>query len=273
MKQKKYLIVSLILLLIGNYSFAQKDSARVKYNPYEFNYFVDVPITVAGFVASKYGTDYLRDRQPKNPERIPYLKPEDIWWFDRPATRQDPLQKEKYLNISGYMLTAGMWAPLLMYIDPKVRDIWYDYALLYTETQAINGILYLAAAVPIQRLRPFLYNPDEKLEDKYGNLTTNSFFSGHTSVVSTSSFFMVKVYYDLHPDAKNKFLFYGLACIPPAFTGYTRFKGAKHFPTDYYRICNWCANRNTSSRIPQKENSRKNIPGLNEKWIGDLSQN
>ena len=43
---------------------------------------------------------------------------------------------------------------------------------------------------------------------------------------------MVKVYYDLHPEANNRFLFYTLAIIPSAYTGYLRYKGAKHFPTD-----------------------------------------
>ncbi len=125
-----------------------------------------------------------------------------------------------------------MWTPLLMYIDPKVRDIWYDFALLHTETQAINSSVYLAASIPIPRLRPFMYNPEVSSEVKHGNNTTNSFFSGHTSVVAASTFFMVKVYYDLHPESKNKILFYGLACIPPAYTGYLRYKGAKHFPSD-----------------------------------------
>ena len=30
----------------------------------------------------------------------------------------------------------------------------------------------------------------------------------------------------------KKFIFYGLAAIPPAFTGFNRVKGLKHFPTD-----------------------------------------
>ena len=32
--------------------------------------------------------------------------------------------------------------------------------------------------------------------------------------------------------SKKKFIFYGLALIPPAFTGFYRYKGMKHFPTD-----------------------------------------
>ena len=232
MSLNKSCILFLISLCSGLLVFGQNDSTKIRINPYKMNYYTDIPITVAGLVASKYGTDYLRDRKPKNPDRISSLKPDDVWFFDRSSTRIDPEKGENALNISDYFLRAGMWAPILMYIDPRVRDIWYDFALLHTETQAINSSVYLAASIPIPRLRPFMYNPNVNMELKHGDNTTNSFFSGHTSVVAASTFFMVKVYYDLHPEAKNKMLFYGLACIPPAYTGYLRYKGAKHFPTD-----------------------------------------
>ncbi|QGY44039.1 phosphatase PAP2 family protein [Maribellus comscasis] len=230
--KKASLFIFLLLFLTGSMVSGQRDSTKTRYNPYKMNYYLDVPISVGGLLASKYGTDYLRDREPKNIERIVSFTPDDVWWFDRSSARIDPEKGEKALNISDYFLRAGMWSPLLMYIDPKVRDIWYDFALLHVETQAINATVYLAASIPIPRLRPFMYNPDVSMEKKLGENTTNSFFSGHASVVAASTFFMVKVYYDLHPEAKHKKLFYALACVPPAFTGYLRYKGAKHFPSD-----------------------------------------
>lgn len=232
LKQIKCCLIFLIFSFICAKSYAQKDTLRLKRNPYKLNYYADVPITVAGLIASKYGTDYLRGREPKNMERIPFLKPTDIWWFDRGATKQDPSQVNKYLSISTTFMRGAMFIPVVMYLDPNVRDIWIDFALLHVETQAINASAYLAASIPVPRLRPFMYNPEESMERKLGRNTTNSFFSGHASVVAASTFFMVKVYYDLHPEAKNKLLFYGLASIPPAITGYCRYKGAKHFPSD-----------------------------------------
>lgn len=232
MMLKKGFILVLSCIIFGFTVHAQKDSSRVKFNPYKMNYYIDIPVIAVGLIASKYGTDYLRDREPKNLHKISTLRPDDVWFFDRSAARVDPAEGEKALDISDIFLRAGMWSPLLMYLDPKVRDIWYDFALLHTETQAINAAAYLAAAIPIPRLRPFMFNPDASDERKFGKNTTNSFFSGHASVVAASTFFMVKVYYDLHPEAKNKLLFYGLACLPPAYTGYLRYKGAKHFPSD-----------------------------------------
>ena len=60
-----------------------------------------------------------------------------------------------------------------------------------------------------------------------------SFYSGHTLSTAASTFFMAKVYTDYHPELGNKkYLFYGLALIPPTYVGYHRLKALKHFPTD-----------------------------------------
>ena len=63
--------------------------------------------------------------------------------------------------------------------------------------------------------------------------STDSFFSGHTSTTAAASFFMAKVYTDLHPETEGKkWLFYVAALAPPAVVGYFRYKALKHFPTD-----------------------------------------
>ncbi len=219
-------------LVFNNLAYSQANTIDKSHQVYHLNYYVDVPITVAGLLASKYGTDYLRGRDPKNPDRIATLSPNDVWWFDRGATRQNPAKAGDYINTSNLFMRSSMFVPVFMLLDADVRAIWHDYTLLYLEAQSINAAAYLAAAIPVSRLRPFMYNPDEPMVRKTGRNTTNAFFSGHASVVATSTFFMVKVYYDLHPEAQNRLLWYGLATIPPAITGYCRYKAAKHFPTD-----------------------------------------
>ncbi len=70
MTRNKFILF--LILFFSTFSvFGQNDSTIVKFNPYKMNYYTDIPITVAGLVASKYGTDYLRDRKPKN--RIEFL--------------------------------------------------------------------------------------------------------------------------------------------------------------------------------------------------------
>ena len=100
------------------------------------------------------------------------------------------------------------------------------------------------------------------------------FFSGHASVVATSSFFMVKVYFDLHPDAKNKALWYGLAAVPPIVTGYCRYKAGKHFPTDILTgLAFGTINGILTPELHKKEGKRLKIfPAASSRSLGFYAQ-
>ena len=73
----------------------------------------------------------------------------------------------------------------------------------------------------------------KKTERKEGVKSTDSFFSGHVSTVTTSTFFIVKVLSDYHPGLRKKWpLLYGAATLPALWTAYFRLRAGKHFPTD-----------------------------------------
>ena len=83
------------------------------------------------------------------------------------------------------------------------------------------------------RYRPFAYYDELPTPDKTGDGTSDSWFSGHTAVTATSSFFMAKVYSDYHPElGAKKWIFFAAAVIPPAIVGVYRIKALKHSPTD-----------------------------------------
>lgn len=222
-------IFLILLLLSGN---AQKKSLLGKHDHYQFNYGLDIAFTAAGLLSSKFGCDALRDRRVDDDINIAALSPSDIWWFDRGATKQNPLKAGDAIGKSNLLFRGALFMPAALLLDDKINDEWFDYILLYLEAQSFSAVEYQLAAFPVKRMRPFMYNPNEDMERKTGRNLNNSFFSGHTSVVATSTFFMAKVYCDFHPDVKNKVLIYGLAAIPPAITGYYRYKAGKHFPTD-----------------------------------------
>ena len=228
---RSIVLLIFVFLICGNSSYSlglpKEKSPRV----YHLNYWKDAPITIAGLLASKYGTDYLREREPEL-DLAATFTPNDIWWFDRGASKQDPSIAKQSLHASDNWVLALKLAPTLLMLDGKINDYWYDIATLYIEAHAIHATVYLAAAIPIKRYRPLMYNPLESQERKTGGNTTNSFFSGHAGMAATSTFFMAKVFLDHHPEIKNKWLFYAGASIPPAIVGYYRYKGGKHFPTD-----------------------------------------
>ena len=232
-KPVSYILLSCILLISHTTSSARHPKEKKEKPPkiYHVNYFIDAPITTLGLIASKYGTDYLRDRKA-DLDLVATFTPEDIWWFDRGAAKQDPAIASISMTRSDRWVRALKIAPFFLFIDGKINDYWFDIGTLYIEAHAIHATSYLAAAIPVKRYRPLMYNPRESEERKTGGTTTNSFFSGHAGMAATSTFFMAKVFLDYHPEIKNKWMFYAAASIPPAVVGYYRYRAGKHFPTD-----------------------------------------
>jgi hypothetical protein len=83
------------------------------------------------------------------------------------------------------------------------------------------------------RLRPAVYYPELGSEAQKNSNNRNSFFSGHVGSCAYSTFFMVKVYCDYHPQiGAAKYLLYLAASVPPLAIGYARIRSLDHFPSD-----------------------------------------
>ena len=229
MKKIISVLCFLLICLTGN---SQKpDSVTKVYKIYPW---IDLPIIAVGAVANNYGLDYVRNKTPLDSATVVNMGPEDVNWFDRPATWQDYDFKPTAEKISDIAVDISIIMPALLFIDKDIRKEWLSVIVLYFESHMITANIYTyGAARFVDRARPLVYNSDFPLEERTGTNTLNSFFSGHTSTAATSSFFMAKVYCDFHPELGNKkFLIYSLAVLPPAFTGFFRFKASRHFATD-----------------------------------------
>jgi len=200
---------------------------------YKINRKVEIPITLGLLVANFYGFNYLDNKPSLSDEEISQLNANDIWNFDRSATKQDVSKIYEAHDISDIALNTSVLLPTLLALDKDIRKVWFDLLILYGETHAINSGFYIATAAMFGRVRPFVYNPEVRFSDKIGRGTRNSFFSGHVSTAASASFFMAKVYSDYHPElGKKKLWLFGAALIPPIVVGYYRYKAMKHFPTD-----------------------------------------
>jgi len=201
---------------------------------YKVNPWVDGAITLAATGTNYLGMRMVDRKEPLDSIDIMLLDANDINAFDRSATRQDASYIRKAWQLSDYGMNGSFLLPLLLMLDRDIRQDWAPVLMLYLQSEAVVGNLFSwGAAIHIDRIRPLVYHPDVSYEDKVFKRNKNSFYSGHTSTSATASFFVAKVYCDYHPELGNKkFLFYGLALIPPVFTGYHRYKGMKHFPTD-----------------------------------------
>lgn len=149
--------------------------------------------------------------------------------FDRSAIFHD----NKGAKISSDVLLYGAsLAPALMFIDKAVRKEWKYYLPMWIEVYGLTSGLTLMTKEIVKRKRPYVYNDKLSAESKVGKDATASFFSGHTSTTAASTFFMAKVFADLHPDSKFKPLMWTGAALIPAITGLCRYGAGKHFFTD-----------------------------------------
>ena len=227
-------IISTILMtsLVCSLLPGQTDSLAPKV--YHVNHTFDIPLTILASATAFGGFIVVDKKDPLDSLTIISLDANDINRFDRSATWQDADFAPTARAISDVTLGLSNTLPFLLFLDKKIRKDWGDVLLLFLETQAIVGNLYSwGCVVHVDRIRPLVYNPDVPWDERAGKRTKNAFYSGHTSMSTSASFFTAKVYCDYHPELGNKkFLIYTLAVIPGLTTGIFRYKGLKHFPTD-----------------------------------------
>jgi membrane-associated phospholipid phosphatase len=251
----KHTLVSLffILVIIPKNHGQLFDSDVYNINPY-----IDGAITMAAAATNYWGMVIVDRKAPLDSAEIASLDANDINRFDRCATQQDANYMYTAWKISNVGMRGSFLLPALLMLDREIRQDWAPLLLLFLQTEAVAGNLYSwGAAIHIDRIRPLVYHPDVAYGDKTFIRNKNSFYSGHASTSAAASFFVAKVYCDFHPELGNKkFIFYGLALIPPAFTGYYRYKGMKHFPTDI--LTGVAVGAATGILVPHLHKHRKN---------------
>ncbi len=225
---------------------------------YNVNPYIDGAITVGAAATNYWGMVVLDRKAPLDSAEIANVDANDINRFDRSATEQDPDFMHQAWKISDVGMRGSFMLPLLLLLEKETRQDWAPLLLLFLQTEAMAGNLYSwGTAIHIDRIRPLVYHPDVDYDEKTFVRNKNSFYSGHTSTSAAASFFVAKVYCDYHPELGNKkFIFYGLALIPPAFTGYYRYKGMKHFPTDV--LTGMAVGAATGILVPHLHKHRKN---------------
>ena len=245
------LLFSLIILPENN---AQLFDSEV----YNVNPYIDGAITAVAAATSYWGMVIVDRKVPLDSNDIVKLDANDINAFDRSATQQDPNYIHTAWKISDVGMRGSMIMPVVLLLDREIRNDWAPVLLLYLETQAIVGNLYSwGAAIHIDRIRPLVYHPDVAYEEKTFIRNKNSYYSGHTSTSAAGSFFTAKVFCDYHPElGAKKYIIYGLAALPPLFTGYYRYKGMKHFPTDV--LTGLAVGATTGILVPHLHKHRKN---------------
>ncbi|WP_168797511.1 phosphatase PAP2 family protein [Neolewinella litorea] len=165
------------------------------------------------------------------------LDRDDVPGYDRWIFPENTNRVSRASGASDIGFYTGIGLPFALFLDPDIRQDWFDITTMYFNAQAANGVLYAATPLGpsvVDRARPSAYYPEAFEDGTAPGKDLNAFFSGHVSTTATGTFFAAKVLSDYHPDwsGGQRALLYGAASIPPLYVAVQRVRALRHFPTD-----------------------------------------
>ena len=215
------------------YCFLCKEGEHQDKSPYKIGWKEDLPFIIvgAGLATTGIVLKYTNDTEPYTVAELETLDRNDVNAFDRSATYN---WDEKAAKTSDFLFLTTLVLPAVFLINHHTRSDIGPLLLMGLEVASINFGITSGVKNLVNRSRPYVYNTDLSNEQRTDSQSRVSFFSGHTSVTASFSFFMAKVMSDYHPDMKTglKIGLWAFAAAIPATTGYLRVKSGKHFKTD-----------------------------------------
>jgi len=228
----------MFLLCIGfiQQAYSQSSSSDNSPHPFHINYWLTGTILGVGSVANYLGTPGVQRKAELSLWEIQELNKSDVHGIDAWALKQDPTHRGTFFNYSNYALWSTLALPASLLFDRRIRRDLFDMVLMYLETITIATNIYEWSFLGPnfqERMRPITYYDQVPYDERKQGDNRSSFFSGHTTSAAATTFFLVKVFSDYHPEIGNdKYLLYGAALIPPLLVGYFRIKALMHFPSD-----------------------------------------
>lgn len=222
---KRINLFLIALFLVFNWNLQAQNAQTV----YKFKLGLDIPLAAVTIGTGSAGFFLGKNKIALTEADIKALSISDIPRFDRSAAYNWNTKIALGSDLGMYL---SMATPALLMIDPKARREAKVIAPMWLEVFALNTALTNMTKELVQRTRPFAYNPNAPMSDKFSKDAKSSFFSGHTSISAASTFFTAKVYADLNPNSRWKPLVWTGAAILPAAVGAMRYGAGKHFWTD-----------------------------------------
>ncbi|SDL15404.1 Membrane-associated phospholipid phosphatase [Salinimicrobium catena] len=220
---RKFLVPFILLFFFISTSSAQSDS------PYETSWALDGTWIGVGLGLNGLGFKLIQDKEALTAEELAAISKDDVPGFDRWAAGN---YSERADNISYYPFYGSFAVPFIMMLTDEQRPHAGQISVLFIETMATTGALYTITAGAVNRSRPLVYNEDlpDELRSEAG--ARRSFFAGHTAATASATFFAAKVFSDFNPDSWAKPYVWTAAALVPAWVGYLRLEGGKHFLSD-----------------------------------------
>lgn len=135
-------------------------------------------------------------------------------------------------DLSDIPFYASFAAPFILFFDDEVNDHGRQVFGIFLESMATTGAIYSITAGLVNKSRPYVYDENLNLNRRLNASGQRSFFSGHTAVTATATFFVAKVYQDFNPGSPGIPYVWAGAIVLPATVGALRIEAGQHFLTD-----------------------------------------
>ena len=219
--------ILLVLILLSNLHFYEalaQSEAQYKFSPA-----VDVPLGAIILGSGVTGFVKHKKNEPFTEYEINELA-YSVNPFDHSSINRSYNKKIHIVSDVGLMI--GAFTPLLLLSDKSIRRQSKYIVPIGIETLLLNFAITSMTKELVQRTRPFVYYDDVPMSKKVRKDARASFFSGHTSMTATGTFFSAMVYTQMHPKSKWTPLVWTGAATFPLGVGLLRYSGGKHFWTD-----------------------------------------
>jgi membrane-associated phospholipid phosphatase len=198
-------------------------------SPYRCDWSTDGWIVGAGGAIGISAFFISQSVTPLTVSEIDRLTPRDVNAFDRAATYH---YSKSLSQVSDVLVGLNAAAGMLLLLDCNIRNDWRTLGIMSIETALMATALPMLIKGQVQRIRPYVYNPDVPLNIKTRKEAKGSFFSGHSTVAFASAVFISSVYSDYFPHSKWKTSIWTGSLLLASTIGFLRFESGKHFPTD-----------------------------------------
>ncbi|WP_104733819.1 phosphatase PAP2 family protein [Hanstruepera ponticola] len=223
-------ILVLVLFFSCQTTFAQQIDTGEN-PPYEWNWTRDGIWTGTAMAANGLGLYFIINKDGISDAELQSIVADEdnISGINRWAAGNSSETAGKISDIPFYLSFA---APLALFFDDEVNDNSGLVLGIFLETMATSGAMYTITAGLVDKSRPYVYAEDYDYDRRVGASGQRSFFSGHTLMTATATFFVAKVYQDFNPGSSKIPYFYAGAALLPAAVGFLRIQAGQHFLTD-----------------------------------------
>lgn len=238
--RKKIIFICFIsaLLLQSDFGFAQQNNQKNKFvdnkvheHIFELKTRREIFLIALGAGLNAYNAYLQSNVVPLTPLEISQLDPLQVNPFDRKTI--DNFREEgagDYLLYASFLIPLTV--PLTIFKGEEHRSDWKVWAVMTSELILINSGFNGILKASVLRTRPFVYNPDVSIDLKTEKNARYSFYSGHTSVTASFSFFTARLFASYLNNTRTKTLIWIGAVTYPMLTGFLRLDTGRHFRTD-----------------------------------------